>query len=456
MLDQLNAFLRPHGLWFGPDVATSSRATLGGMIANNSSGAHAPLYGTTADHVAALEVVLVDGTVAEVGDGRAGLAGIRAAAEGVVRGHAEAIAARLPPGLAKRWSGYGLDRALAAPGDLVQLVAGSEGTLAAIVSAELRLVPRPRRRGLGVVFFASVAEAMEATVELLDLGAAAIEHLDRLLLDQTRGQRPFAAARALLDLDRRPCEAMLLVELFDERVEHGLAELAARDLGLRTLALTDPAEQEMVWAVRRAGLNLLTARPGRAKPTTGIEDVCVRPERLPEYVAGLRELLEPLGLEASFYGHAASGELHVRPVLDLHTAQGVAALRRVADGVAELTLRFRGSLAAEHGVGIARTEYLARQLGPELTAASADIKRLFDPRGVLNPGKIDRSRTVAHRRRPAPGRGGPHHAPVPPGDGLRRPGPGPGRATSSSATAAAAAARTPRPCVRPSSPPARR
>lgn len=388
VLDQLNAFLAPHGLWFGPDVATSSRATLGGMIANNSSGAHAPVYGTTADHVAALELVLADGTVATTGDGSAALAGIREGAERLLELHAAEISERMPPGLAKRWSGYALDRALRAAGDPLELVAGSEGTLAAVAAAELRVVPRPRRHGLGVLFFASVDEAMTATVELLDLGAAAIEHLDRLLLDQTRGQLAFAAARELLDLDRRPCGAMLLVELFDDRVEPGLAELARHRLGLRALALTDPAEQAMVWAVRKAGLNLLTARAGPAKPATGIEDVCVRPERLPEYVAGLRELLGPLGLEASFYGHAASGELHVRPVLDLHTAGGVARLRAVADGVAELTRRFQGSLAAEHGLGIARTEYLAGQLGPELAALSVEVKRLFDPRGVLNPGKV--------------------------------------------------------------------
>jgi FAD/FMN-containing dehydrogenase/Fe-S oxidoreductase len=387
VLDQLNAFLRPHGLWFGPDVATSSRATLGGMIGNNASGSHAPVYGTTVDHVEALEIVLADGTVAVVGRDHDGLAELGHRIDRLVAAHASAISERLPDVLVKRWPGYGLDRALARPGDLTRLVCGSEGTLAAVSSAVVRVVPRPAEIGLGVMFFDSVAEAMQSTVEILDLEPASIEHIDRLLFDQTRGQLEFARARSLLDLDRDPCESILLVEFFDD-VDDRLAELERRSLGTRRLVLDSPAEQELVRGVRRAGLSLLTGCKGPAKPTAGIEDVCVRPEDLPAYVAGLREILDGLGLVASFYGHAASGQLHVRPALDLHRAEDVARLRRVADEVSELCRRFGGSLAAEHGVGIARTEYLERHLGPELVAVSGDVKRLFDPGGTLNPGKV--------------------------------------------------------------------
>jgi Fe-S oxidoreductase len=151
---------------------------------------------------------------------------------------------------------------------------------------------------------------------------------------------------------------------------------------------SDASQQELVWGMRRAGLSLLTSRGGPAKPVGFIEDVCVRPERLPEYAAGLREILRPLDLEASFYGHAASGELHVRPILDLHRAEDVAKLRQVADQVSDLCRRFSGSLAAEHGVGLARTEYLDQHLGHDLMDANRRIKQLFDPSGVLNPGKI--------------------------------------------------------------------
>ena len=385
VLDQLNGELARHGLWFGPDVATSSRATLGGMIANNSSGAHAPVYGTTAEHVESIEVVLADGTVATVG-GNGNLADIRTTTEGIVAEYADAIREVLPEGLVKRWPGYGLDRALRSPGDLTQIVTGSEGTLAGIASAVLRLVSRPERKFLGIVFFQSVVEALQATVELGDLGAAAIEHLDRSVLDQTVGKRAFASARALLDLDEKPTEALLLVEFFDN--DGGLDLLERRALGTRRLAVRDPAEQELVWSLRRAGLSLLTSRAGPAKPLGFIEDVCVRPERLPEYTAALAEILEPLGLEASFYGHAASGELHVRPVLDLHRREDIDKLRRVADQVSDLCRRFRGSLTAEHGVGLARTEYVEAQLGPRLMEANRRIKALFDPSGVMNPGKI--------------------------------------------------------------------
>jgi FAD/FMN-containing dehydrogenase/Fe-S oxidoreductase len=385
VLDQLNNELAPHGMWFGPDVATSSRATLGGMIANNSSGAHAPVYGTTGDHLAALEIVMADGTVTVVGNGN-GQPEIRDAVDEIVAEHAAEIANRLPDGLVKRWPGYGLDRALRSPGDLTQVVAGSEGTLAGITSAVVRVVPKPQHRYLGILFFQSVMEALQSTVDLADLGAAAIEHLDRAALDQTSGKRSFAAARDLLRLDEAPCEALLLVEFFDD--DAGLAELENRRLGERHLLCRDPAEQELAWGLRRAGLSLLTSRAGAAKPWGFIEDVCVLPERLPEYVAGLSEIFEPLGLEASFYGHAASGELHVRPVLDLHTVEDIEKLRKVADQVSDLCRRFKGSLTAEHGVGLGRTEYVEAQLGPRLVEANRRIKDLFDPDGMMNPGKI--------------------------------------------------------------------
>ena len=387
VLDQLNSWLAPHGLWFGPDVATSSRATLGGMIANNSSGAHAPVYGTTADHLVALEVVLTDGTIAEIDANGGGLPEIGGRIGQVISEHAELIRDRMPEGLVKRWSGFGLDRALRAPGDLTQIVAGSEGTLAAVMSAVLRVVPRPRNRSLGVLFFESVAEAMTSTVELLDLDAAAIELLDSSVLDETRGQLAFAPSRHFLQLDESPCEAILLVEFFDDPGDR-LAELERRGLGLRSLMTRDAGEQELVWGMRRAGLSLLTGCKGPAKPVGFVEDVCVLPERLPEYVSGLVEIFEPLGLEAAFYGHAASGELHVRPILDLHEAGDITKLRLVADQVSDLCRRMNGSLAAEHGVGLARTEYMEAHLGPELMAATRRIKALFDPGAVMNPGKI--------------------------------------------------------------------
>ena len=387
VLDQLNSFLRPHGYCFGPDVATSSRATLGGMIANNSSGSHTPYYGTTADHVSELEVVLADGRTVAVGPRHDTLRKQRELVGDLVYFHELTIAERLPPGLSKRRPGYAIDRCVNDLNNLNHLLCGSEGTLAAITGAELKIVPLPKQKGLALIFFASVAEAMQATVELLDLKPAAIEHLDRVLLDQTRGQLEFQRARGLLDLDHKPCQSILAVEFLDE-VPDRLAALQRRNLGLRKLILKTQAEANLIWSLRKAGLSLMTGRKGDAKPTTVIEDTAVRPEQLPKYVAGLQSLMAPLGLEASYYGHAAAGLLHVRPILDLHSLEDLKKLRHLANEVSALVAEFRGSLAAEHGVGIARSEFMPEQLGDGLMGVMRQVKSSFDPNNLFNPGKV--------------------------------------------------------------------
>src|SRR5437588_8022430 len=387
VLDQLNDFLRPHGFCFGPDVATSARATLGGMIANNSSGARCPIYGTTADHVISLEIVMADGRVEKIGPEHESLGAECAKIDDLIRAKSAEMAERWPPGLLKRWPGYGLERFLRAPNNLNEILAGSEGRLAAIFSAELKISPLPHEKGLGLIFFASVSEAMQATVELLDLKPAAIEHIDRPLLDQTKTQLLFQAAGDLLELDAKPCESILLVEFYEDVAER-LSMLQARKLGLRTKILTDTTQMNLVWSVRKAGLSLLTGCIGPAKPVAFIEDAAVRPAQLPAYVAGLQSIMKPLGLEASYYGHAATGLLHVRPVLDLHNAADLKKFRQVADQTSALVRQFKGSLSAEHGVGIARTEYMREQVGDELLEVMRAIKNAFDPKNVFNPGKI--------------------------------------------------------------------
>ena len=387
VLDQLNRFLRPHGYCFGPDVATSSRATLGGMIANNSSGSHAPKYGTTADHVREMEIVTSGGQLVRVGPGHDTLRAERDLVRNLLYFHATSIDESLSRGLCKRRPGYALERCVREPNNLNHLLCGSEGTLAAILSAEVGIVPLPERKGVALVFFESVAEAMQATVELLDLKPAAIEHIDRVLLEQTRGQREFQAARDLLDLAHHPTEALLVVEFFDD-VDDSLAAVMRKRLGLRTKVLKSAAEAELVWNLRKAGLSLLTGRKGPAKPVTGIEDTAVRPKDLPEYVAALQSLLSRLGLQASFYGHAASGLLHVRPILDLHVAEDLRKFRQLADEVSAVVKQFKGSLAAEHGVGIARTQFMPDQLGDALLGVMREHKEAFDPHHLFNPGKI--------------------------------------------------------------------
>ncbi|HXI73304.1 MAG TPA: FAD-linked oxidase C-terminal domain-containing protein [Verrucomicrobiae bacterium] len=387
VLDQLNQFLQPHGFRFGPDVATSSRATLGGMIANDSSGSHTPVYGTTGMHVNELKIVLADGKVVTVGPKHDTLRPQRQLVEDLVSLNSLQIAERFPPGLLKRWPGYALARVSQNPANLISLLTGSEGTLAAIIAAELKIVPLPAERGAGLLFFASVAEAMQATEELLELNPAAIEHIDRALFDQTRGQREFQAARDLLELDAKPCESILIVEFFEHARER-LALLKKKKLGLRQLILKTQTEADLVWSVRKAGLSLLTGCKGSAKPACFIEDAAVRPQDLPAYVSGLQELMQRVGVTASYYGHAAAGLLHVRPVLDLHRDDHLDKFRQIADEVSALVLQFKGSLAGEHGVGMARTEFLKDQVGAELYRLMKEIKLSFDPNNVFNPGKI--------------------------------------------------------------------
>jgi FAD/FMN-containing dehydrogenase/Fe-S oxidoreductase len=387
VLDQLNEFLRPHGLCYGPDVATSSRATLGGMISNNSSGARAPIYGTTIDHVKSVDVVLPDGTFATVGPQSAMLPAIKNELNAIIAANAELIRERFPDVLVKRWPAYALDDCLNYPGDLSKIVAGSEGTLAAVVAAELKLVRAPRQKGLGVIFFETVEEAMQATVALLPLKPAAIEHVDKVLFDQTCGQLEFRGTRDLLGLDDHPCGAFLIVEFYED-VEARLADLHGLRLGLRTISVTEPGEMLRVWGLRKRGLSLLSGCKGPAKPIAGVEDVAVRPERLPEYVAAVKESAGKIGLKMSFYGHAASGLLHIRPVIDLHRGDSIAKYRQLALEISRITKSFHGSLTGEHGVGIARAEFMEEHLGAETLEVMRRIKALFDPKGLMNPGKV--------------------------------------------------------------------
>jgi len=387
VLDQLNNFLQQHGFRFGPDVATSSRATLGGMIANDSSGAHTPVYGTTGQHVLSLDLITAEGKYAKIGPGQPALQHQRNLVDDLVMLNSLHITERFPQGLLKRWPGYGLARAMENPDNLIPILCGSEGTLAGIFSAELKIVPLPVERGVGLVFFDSVSEAMQATESLLDLQPAAIEHIDGPLFDQTRGQREFQAVRHLLNLDEQPCASILIVEFFADATDK-LGQMKRRQLGKRQKVLKTPHEQALVWNMRKAGLSLLTSCKGAAKPACFVEDAAVRPRDLPAYVSALEEMLARVGVTASFYGHAAAGLLHVRPVLDLHSGEDLKKFRYIADEVSALVAQFKGSLAGEHGVGMARTEFLKQQVGPELYSVMREIKHAFDPNNLFNPGKI--------------------------------------------------------------------
>jgi FAD/FMN-containing dehydrogenase/Fe-S oxidoreductase len=410
VLDRLNAALAAHGLQFAPDVATASRANLGGMVGNNSAGARSLVYGKTLNHVRHLQVVLADGSRAELGPVRqrewdreaaAGtfLGSIYRQVRDVVRRQAPEIRRRFPR-IPRRVSGYNLDMlcdALTGPNDsqaagLGHLIVGGEGTLAVVTEIELNLVPRPKVRGLLVPHFASLTAAMDAVAACLEFGPSAVEVLDRMLLDLAR--RNLALRDTMAAIQGRPA-AVLFVEFSSDEpadVKDRIERLRARLHGVAGVTAVVPALEpglrDALWDLRRAGLPLLYGMPGDRKPVTFVEDTAVAPERLPEFVERFRELLREHGTDGAFYGHASVGCLHIRPVLNLKDAGDVARMRQITEAVTDLLLEFGGALSGEHGDGLARSEWNRKMFGAEVYEAFRQVKHAFDPRGILNPGKV--------------------------------------------------------------------
>ncbi len=396
IVGRLNRTLAAHGLLFGPDPATKDRAALGGMIGNNSCGAHSLAYGKTVDHVEQVVALLADGSL------------IEAARSGEVGGseRARAIAAELRtlaaqvgdlvraryPQIPRRVSGFNLDELLPEHGaNVAGLLTGSEGTLAVTLEATLALSPRPRHHALALLFFDDVPEALDQVPELVARHApAALELVDRTLITRAETRPRFHRALRLFDA---AAGGTLLVEAAGESAaevaERARAIGRERFPGLRaTAVLIDHEEQEEAWALRESALGLLWNVRGEAKPTAGVEDTAVPPAHLGTYVREFREILRRHGTEGSFYGHAGEGCLHIRVLLDLKAAGGPAGLRRLTEEVGDLVLAHGGSLSGEHGDGIARSELLGRMFGPELVQAFGRVKGLFDPERRLNPGKI--------------------------------------------------------------------
>jgi FAD/FMN-containing dehydrogenase/Fe-S oxidoreductase len=406
ILDQLNRALEPHGLWFGPDVATANRANLGGMIGNNSAGARSIVYGKTSDHVLSLRAVLADGTLTRlepVGqadwDRKARASNLEGsiyrAAREVVLQHETEIQKRFPK-ILRRVSGYALDSLLyqleGRKASLASLVVGSEGTLTFVAEAELALVPRPKHRGLLVPHFDSLAASMEALGVCLEFQPSAVEVLDQMILDLARAN--LALRNQMTAVEGRPA-ILFMVEFSShdpgevlERVEKLSRRLGGQPGVTALVRAVEPALRDPLWDLRRAALPLLLGVPGDRKPVTFVEDTAVAPDRLPEFSARFRELLRRHGTDGAFYGHASVGCLHIRPVLDLKSATDIARMRQITEAVTDLVLAFGGSLSGEHGDGLARSEWNRKMFGDELYQALRQIKRAFDPSNLFNPGKI--------------------------------------------------------------------
>jgi len=405
VLDHLNAWLKPHGLWFPVDVSTSAQCTLGGMAGNNSCGSRSIRYGNMVHNVLGLETTLADGRSASFGffdeivpgSAPAELAEMVSA---IVHREAAAIREHYPQVL-RRVGGYNLDlfdcrnpipydpegRA-----NLAHLLIGSEGTLAFTRRLTLKLSPLPIHKVLGVVNFPTFYQAMDMTRHIVELGPAAVELVDRTMIELAL-ENPSFRPTVEKSLIGRP-DALLLVEFAGEDQESQRRQLKALetlmgDLGLpgSVVGLESAAEQSALWNVRKAGLNIMMSMKGDGKPVSFIEDCAVPLEHLAEYTEQLTEVFHRHGTEGTWYAHASVGTLHVRPILDMRR-DGAAKMRAIAEEASELVRRYKGAYSGEHGDGICRGEWVAWQFGVELNAAFGEIKRLFDPDNRFNPNKI--------------------------------------------------------------------
>ncbi|WP_395709523.1 FAD-binding and (Fe-S)-binding domain-containing protein [Reyranella sp.] len=407
VLDQLNAWLRPHGLWYPVDVSTSAQCTLGGMAGNNSCGSRSIRYGNMVHNVASIDAILATGERARFGSARPEdmPAAVRTIADRVA---ALAFAERAEierqyPKVLRRVGGYNLDiffpqserpYTLDNSVNLSHLLVGSEGTLAVTERLTLKLAPLPRHKTLGVVNFPSFYKAMDSAQHIVKLKPAAVELVDRTMIELARANPAFRPVieRALIG---RP-EAILLVEFAGEEREQQLRDLARLvelmgDLGLpgSVVEMAEPRPQAELWEVRKAGLNIMMSMKGDGKPVSFIEDCAVPLEHLADYTQRLTEVFARHGTRGTWYAHASVGTLHVRPILDMRE-EGAIKMRAIAEEASALVREYKGAFSGEHGDGLVRSEWVAWQFGPRLTKAFETVKDLFDPQGILNPGKIVR------------------------------------------------------------------
>jgi FAD/FMN-containing dehydrogenase/Fe-S oxidoreductase len=418
-IDDFNDRLASTGLFFAPDPATSKHANLGGAIGNNAAGGRSLRYGRTSENLLGVTCVLADGSVVRFDEGAAlrdpqvGQITERVAA--VVLKHKDLIKARFPKTI-RRNAGYGLDMILAqlerpwseSPLEnvnLAHLLCGSEGTLAVTLDATVKLHPKPVARSIGVVSFVTLEDAIAAVQPLIRAGTAvgltAIEMLDDVVLDAARGNLEYRQYVDLLpgaDAAKREPKAVLYVEFFawKDRAEQD----TSRDVFMATLSTlsgvmsagvawhTDSAAMLKAWKLRKAGEPLLHGLPGDRKPVTFVEDNAVPVEHLSEFVAEFKKIVARHGTIAAYWAHASVGVLHIRPLINLHDPNDRAIMQAIAVEAADLAKRLGGVMSGEHGDGRVRGPLLERYFGPELMRAFGEIKAIFDPHGLLNPGNI--------------------------------------------------------------------
>ncbi|MFM9106212.1 MAG: FAD-binding and (Fe-S)-binding domain-containing protein, partial [Chloroflexota bacterium] len=416
-LDLLNKLLKPNGMLFGPDPSSANRATIGGVVGNNATGAHSILYGMTSDNVRSVRVMLYDGSIVELGKMTPAEMAARAnhpdATGRLYRDllafrekHGDLIRRDFPPHW-RRATGYSLDQFVKPDGEFnpARLVVASEGTLATTLAATIELQPAPKKTGLMMLQFSELVASMAATPTILESEPSAIELMDRMLINLTRSQPGYARQISLIHGDPA---GVLVVEFYgedDAELERRFDRLAAllkkRKVKLVTdpLRVLDPAVQADVWSVRKAGLGLLMSVKGDHKPIPVIEDVAVPVPHLAEYVGAVEKLVAEHGTTAAFYAHASAGCLHIRPLINLKSVEGVRTMKEMAVAASEMAHRFGGVMSGEHGDGLQRSELNPTIFGPELYAAMREFKAIWDPRGLMNPGKkVDAPDMTEHLR----------------------------------------------------------
>jgi FAD/FMN-containing dehydrogenase/Fe-S oxidoreductase len=396
VLERLNTRLREHGLFFPVEPSTATRCTIGGMTGNNSCGARSLAYGKMVDNVLAVDALLHDGEMARFGPQVEGEAAGVLSARMLALAETERaeIAAKFPK-VQRRVGGYNLDSLLLPQPNLAQLLVGSEGTLALTTRIELKLSRLPQHRVMGVCHFPSFRAAMETTRHLVDLGPTAVELVDNNVLRLGADIPLFR--QTLAQITRGQPDCLLLVEFAGQDRDALLADLRRLDQCMAdhgfadaVVEVPDLAGQKQVWEVREACLNIMMSSRGDAKPVSFIEDCAVPLEHLADYTDAITALFDRHGTRGTWYAHASVGCLHVRPILNMKEAGGLAAMRAIAEEACDLVKRFKGSHSGEHGDGISRSEFHERMFGARLTRAFEQVKDAFDPENRLNPGKIVR------------------------------------------------------------------
>ena len=405
--DQLNKIAAPHGLHFAPDPATGDRATVGGMVGNNSSGTHSIVHGKTSEHVLEAVVALADGSVLTLGPTDAAQWSEREQLGGregeihqqfrqIIAEHRQEILDRFP-NVMRRVSGYSLDAFVhdinEQPWNLAHLIVGSEGTLGVLLEVKVRLAPLPKAASLCIVHFADLLDSLKAVEPILEHNPAAVEILDQQILSEAGHNR--ATARIAADFIEGQPAAVLITEFFGDseqqvadKAQRLAAELQSQGRGYAWPVRTEPARQQRVWQLRKLALGLASNVAGPRKRQAFIEDACVPVQVLPQYIGKILDLCRESDTPVSLYGHASVGVIHVEPMLDLHLPSERQKMQHISEQVFNLVCHYGGSWSGEHGDGIVRGQYLQRFFGEQIYQAFRQVKNLFDPRNLMNPGKI--------------------------------------------------------------------